>query len=469
MEEPTATQAPAGRRPLTLTAVLFCITLGAYFVIWLHRVYTELRRAGPTTVPPLAAAGLLLVPGLNVLWLLFVAVDFPRVLRRLAALAPHGEEVETEVLSALFLLPAFAGVGVALASDLPLWLGGFLAWPFELPAVLAAQATLNRIAGTRREGPVPLRRDRETLASALLALLVAGGLAFALVAGSGDDDEQPARRGAPAGTDSASDVAYAAGSFWVTDARKGTLQRVDAKSGRPVGAPAKLGEQAIDIGAAEGALWVALYKEGHVARVDPRTARVVQRIPAGRGTFGIATGRGSIWATNQIERTVVQIDARNDKLAHKPFEVGQGPRGVDVGEGAAWVANFEGASVSRVDLDTGAVTTIPLRRPCHDVVAAYGSVWVSHPAEGFVTRLDPRSGKRIGTPITAGAGPANIEAGLGRVWVASGAEGAVTRIDPRTGGVSNPIKLRGQVADLTVARGAVWALLANGRVERVSK
>src|ERR671925_2438941 len=111
-------------RPLGLTAALFVITLGAYVVVWVHRVYGELRRAGRTALPPLLAAGPLVMPALNALWLLYLGIDLPRALRRLFAQGPRGEQPETEMLSALLILPVFGGLGIALLAGLPVWLAG---------------------------------------------------------------------------------------------------------------------------------------------------------------------------------------------------------------------------------------------------------------------------------------------------------------------------------------------------------
>ena len=157
-------------------------------------------------------------------------------------------------------------------------------------------------------------------------------------------------------------------------------------------------------------------------------------IETGDGPFGIAVTPAAVWVTNQVDRTVAQIDPRTNQRTGRAVRVGRGPRGVTVGEGAVWVATGEGKGVSRVDLPSRSrrARQIRLGRFCHDVAVAGGSVWATNPYESTVMRIDPETNRRAGAPISVPGGPTTIEFGFGFLWVA-GEAGTLTRIDPRTG------------------------------------
>jgi len=132
---------------------------------------------------------------------------------------------------------------------------------------------------------------------------------------------------------------------------------------------------------------------------------------------------------------------------------------IAVGEGAVWVAGATG-TVERIDPRTLA------RTPMSDSVSGpagiavgEGFVWVTSQADGTVTRFDPVTGRREGSPIAVGAAPTDIAIGGGGVWVANSEQtaGTVTRIDPGSGEAGEPIEVAsGQVFALTYGEGGVW-------------
>src|SRR6185503_11978673 len=103
LTSPESTSARDGGRGPVQIAVLFLLTLGAYWRVWLGHTYVALGRRAPRPTPfgPVPLVALELVPGVNLLWPAFLAVDLPRAIRRLGA----GTAPDTEVLSILVLLP----------------------------------------------------------------------------------------------------------------------------------------------------------------------------------------------------------------------------------------------------------------------------------------------------------------------------------------------------------------------------
>jgi len=463
----TAPRAPSERPPtegesrsLAGVTARFVATLGAYWPLWLFRAYSTLgRRApAPTRIGAGAAAGLVLVPFVNVLWLAYLAVDLPRSVRRLRAGPDQGPD--PEVLSILLLAPVAGAIALVAALDLHPVLAGYVAWPLELPAALALERALARIPGP---STAALGRERETVFTAAIAIAAWAVLGVALI--DGDEDERSTA--APQPVPEVSDLAVTRDAVWVTNTVRGTVLKLDPRTGRRVAPPIRVGREPLDIAAGDGGVWVANYVSGTVVRIDQETNRVARPIRTGRGPFGIEVTEGAVWVSNQVERTVARIDPADAEVAGQPVTVGRGPRGVAVGEGAVWVANGEGKSVSRVVPGSERARHVRLGRLAHDVAVGGESVWVTLPETGVVRRIDPQAVTPRGGSITVPAGPGSIEFGLGSVWVAS-ESGTVTRLEPRTGRLQGaPIEVGGRIADLTVAEGAVWVLRSDGRVRRI--
>jgi YVTN family beta-propeller protein len=381
---------------------------------------------------------------------------------------PGAEAPDTEPLAILLLAPLAAGVGLALALGLsPLLvvlLGGYLAWPFELPAAIAVERALGDVAPAW-EG----RRRRRDIAGAGAIAVAAAAVLLVVVAGGDEKDQPAAPKAKPPPVSDVSDIAVTRDALWVTNTTRGTVLKLDPRTRRRLAPPIRVGRQPIDIGARDDGVWVGNYESGTVVRIDPAANQLTGPIETGRGPFGIAVTPDAVWVSNQVERTVTRIDPRTNKLSGRPVLVGRGPRGVAVGEGAVWVANGEGLGVSRFDPSSGArkARNIRLERFCHDVALAGGSVWATNPRESTVTRIDPDT-NRTRDQIKVPNGPSTIEYGFGLLWIASEA-GYVTRLDPRTGKVKGlPIRLGGSVSDLAVGDDAVWVLRGDGKIHRLS-
>ncbi len=448
------------RRSIARVLVLFVVTAGVYWPVWLAQVLPTLRKGARTATGLLALAAALLVPGVNVLFEIALALLLPRALRRIAERDPGRPAVDAEVQTFLLLAAPFTAIALALALHLPAWLVGYLAWPLELPATLVVQHTLNRL----EPSPQPAARgpDGEVLASAAIATAIAVGVVLAIALGGGSTSRPSVR----AQVDLVSDVAATPGAVWITRIVDDAVEQIDRSTLKPTGKRVHVGRSPYDIAFGFGDLWVADFRSDSVSRVDPRGVRVKGGlIPTGRGPFGVATGYGRVWVTNEIDRNVVAIDPKADRV-RKRINVGLGPRGVAVGEGAVWVAGAGSSSVVRVDPRTGATRRVFLPGLCQDVAVGGGSVWAALPQASTVVRIDPIRMRRIGL-IPVGLGPASLVYGGGVVWVASG-DGTVTRIDARSGIVKGkPIPVAKRLNDVTVSGRSAWVLGADGVVRHL--
>jgi YVTN family beta-propeller protein len=423
------------------------------------------REGGRARRGAFALAAAAVVPGLNVVLEVALALLLPRRLRRLAASRPGAPPVETEAQTFFLLAAPFAAIALAIALGLPFWLVGYLAWPLELPATLLVQRALNRLEPPARQ-PAPAR-DGEVLASGGLALALAVAAVLVLALGGGSETRRPA--GAAANREAkASDIVATPRSLWVTRIEDNAIVEVDRTSLRPTGRRIRVGRSPYDIAYGFGDLWVADYRNDSVSRVDPRTARVKGApIPTGRGPFGVAIGFGRVWVTNEIDRNVVAIDPRTNHV-RKKITVGLGPRGVATGFGSVWVAGAGSASVVRVDPRSGATRRIAMPSFCQDVAVGDGGVWAAIPEGNSIVEIDPARGRRKGGLISVRAAPTSVDYARGSVWVANGGDGTVSRISARTGhAVGNARLVGGTLADLTVSGRYVYVLRGDGAVRRI--
>lgn len=455
---------PGRRRALARTALLFGVTLGAYWPIWLAQVVPspgDGARARRGRAAVLAAA---LVPVVNVVFELALALLLPRSNRRLAERRGGAAPADTEVQTFLLVAAPAAAIVLVLLLGLPVWVTGYLAWPLELPATLVVQRALNRLEPPKQASAH--RRDGELLASGAITagLALAGVLALAL--GGGENKDSAAAR---ASQRQFSDIVATPGALWVTRIDDNEVVEVDRNTLRPTGRRVRVGRSPYDIAFGFGDLWVADYRNDSVSRVDPRAARRKgPLIPTGRGPFGVGIGRGAVWVTNEVDRNVVEIDPRTSRVRRK-ITVGLGPRGVDTGLGSVWVAGAGSRSVMRVDPRSATSRRIPAPALCQDVAVGGGSVWAAIPEANSIVRIDPATDRRTGRLIPVGAAPTSIDYGRGSVWVANGANGTVTQVNARTGRVvGNPRLVGGRLVDLTVRGRNVYVLRADGVVRRIT-
>jgi virginiamycin B lyase len=451
---------PRRRRAPARVALLFAVTAGAYWPLWLAQVMPFSSTGPGERRGRIAVAIAAVLPGVNVLFEVLLALVLPRAVRRLAE--SRGARVtDTEGQTFLLLAAPFAAIAISLALGLPAWLVGYLAWPLELPAALLIQRTLNRIEPGGR-GTVS-RPDAETVAAGAIAAALVAAVLIAIVAG-GDEKDQASLPPAPA--ERVSDLAVTPRAVWVTRIEENSVVELDRATLRPTGRRARVGRSPYDIAAGFGSLWVADYRSDAVSRVDPRARRAGRPIPTGRGPFGVAVGYGSVWVTNEVDRNLVRIDPRRGAVKKK-VTVGLGPRGVDAGAGAVWVAGAGSTSVVRVDPRSGAKKRIRMPAFCQDVAVGGGSVWAAIPEANAVVRIDADTGVRKGL-ISVGIGPVSVDYGNGSVWVANGSDGTVTRIDATTGRVVGRAQRVGErLSDIAVSGNDVYVLRADGVVRRL--
>src|SRR5436305_1454278 len=232
-----------------------------------------------------------------------------------------------------------------------------------------------------------------------------------------------------------------------------SLGVVDARSGRLV-ADTGVGATPTAVAAGEGAYWVTNADRHTVSRIDSGTTAVVDTIPVGNGPSGIATGAGAVWVVNSLDGTVSRIDPGTNTVVQS-IPLGGGPRGILYAAGSVWVANTGDGTITRIDPESGKPTTL-LQVAATELAFGAGTLWASQRAAGQVVRIDPTTGKQVFAPIHVGNGPTGITFGHGAAWVANSLDGTVSRIDPKTNSVTAAV-LTGNGPDaLAVDPRGIW-------------
>jgi DNA-binding SARP family transcriptional activator len=141
-----------------------------------------------------------------------------------------------------------------------------------------------------------------------------------------------------------------------------------------------------------------------VGEIDAKTNRIVGEVPVGSAPTRMALADGSLWVVNTGDTTLSRIDVRRRVLLRTLTLPGQ-PSDVAANGRSVWVLHLRGQTASQnsggsagaalVDPHLYAVTNdVVLNRlfEYQDAIAIGAhAVWAADP--GFVTRLDPTSGR----------------------------------------------------------------------------
>jgi YVTN family beta-propeller protein len=201
-----------------------------------------------------------------------------------------------------------------------------------------------------------------------------------------------------------------------------------------------------------GATSLARVDAHSVGVIDASTNRIVAQVPAGDSPTEVALGGSSVWVLNSGDNTVSRIDAK-ERVVRRVVPLPGPADAIAADERGAWVIYVRSGSglgtgsagAALVDARFNDVTrTVVLNRLFEGGDAAAlgsGSVWAAN--LGFLTRVDPDTGKILAVVPVGSTGTSGVAVGGGAVW-AIGFPGVV-RIDPATNGI---------VASIPVAQNA---------------
>jgi len=127
-------------------------------------------------------------------------------------------------------------------------------------------------------------------------------------------------------------VAVGGGAVWV--ATGSSVLKLDPSDGHVIGS-APLLYQAYEIAYGAGSVWVTHLDDDAVSRIDPEHLSAVS-MGVGDGPVDIAVDDSAAWVTNGLSGSVSRIDAQTNAV--KSIVVGSSPDGVAAGADDVWVA-----------------------------------------------------------------------------------------------------------------------------------
>jgi hypothetical protein len=227
------------------------------------------------------------------------------------------------------------------------------------------------------------------------------------------------------------------GSLWILNQVSGTLRRLSLGPGRGLSKPIDIARgfpvhaQVVTTG--EDGVWTAArsIRAGvldRIERVRPNDLplRVVKTIEMPDGAQSIAVGYGAAWVVNNRADTVMRIDLVSAEQTTVP--VGRNPRAIAVGRGWVWVANRGNSTVTAIRRTSLKTETIRVGKFPQGIDVAGGFVWVPGYGDSTLTRIDVRTRRVVGKPITVPLNPKAVAGSGHDVWVTSTSDGSVTHV-----------------------------------------
>jgi outer membrane protein assembly factor BamB len=204
-----------------------------------------------------------------------------------------------------------------------------------------------------------------------------------------------------------------------------------------------------------GSVWLSDASRGAVIRVDARTRRVTARIPVG-GEASIEVGGGSVWALARPSRSLVRIDPRTNRVMAR-VALGQtfAQSTLAASRSRVWAIGLNGAAAVDPGRDR-VVARIRYSAAGFQVIDAFvrgRELWLTS-SDGIVNRYDARTGRPLGRlPWKTGA----TLYPFGDELVAVGGPGSsVALVDARTGRARWRSRVAGEIHAADVVRGRVY-------------
>ena len=151
---------------------------------------------------------------------------------------------------------------------------------------------------------------------------------------------------------------------------------------------------------------------------------------------------GSLWIANCGNKTLVRAEPKTGKItATLAIGAPAAMYGLAATADSLWMFTDSKTTLARIDPDSNQVVD-ELRLPaaCSQLAFGENSLWAACPSVPRILRIDPQT-NLVDQRIEVAAGPRAIAFGAGSVWVLCEKEGKVQRIDPKSGKVVKTIDL----------------------------
>ena len=258
-------------------------------------------------------------------------------------------------------------------------------------------------------------------------------------------------------------IAFDRNAVWVINSQDRTISRLDPRTRLVVHTFAP-GPIVTDLVVYADALWVTAPLANRLLRLDESTDEVTSRISMPNPLW-VASGSERLWVGGNTLLSVDPAAAKATVVFDPHFR--KNPPSADADPGGIavfgrWVfADESGRQLFRVD---PAASVMKVSRQLHRfgsttrMVAAHGSLWLTHGDGNDLMRLDPVS-LELTLDVHVGSQPVGVAFGAGTLWVANSGDGTVMRVDPASGRILATIRVGGTPYDVAFAHGVVWVTL----------
>ena len=250
-------------------------------------------------------------------------------------------------------------------------------------------------------------------------------------------------------------IAYSHGSLWIGDPEASELLRVDPVTADVVERiPAGAGSFLVE--ASGGDLWVSDHEAGTVSRFEPSNGRLLDAVRVGEFPTTVVDAGSAVYAVGGANPTLHRIDHRTNR-AESVIRFDDELEGLAFTPGSIWLTAYGDDRLQRFDERTGeARGSIDLDRSAWILAAEDGRLWVTNRDEGTVTAVEPDGGIVATVELPRGAGPFGIEALAGRLWVSDAEQGLLYEIDPSSATLVAVHELPSPAFAVTIAGGDLW-------------
>jgi streptogramin lyase len=201
------------------------------------------------------------------------------------------------------------------------------------------------------------------------------------------------------GTPPSGGIAAGHGSIWMITKedkdRFDVLARIDPQKNE-IAEMIELGHVGGGVAVDASSIWVTVPDEGLLLRIDPGSGEVIAEIDGLVQPAFVAAGEDAVWVLSgtwdghpEGDASVTKVDASTNEIETRiAIDERPGTAGnIAVGEGFVW-ARTSFTILAKIDPTTNAIVAqYPNEKGNGDVKVAFGSVWLSDFAFGFVWRL----------------------------------------------------------------------------------
>jgi DNA-binding beta-propeller fold protein YncE/tRNA A-37 threonylcarbamoyl transferase component Bud32 len=229
--------------------------------------------------------------------------------------------------------------------------------------------------------------------------------------------------------------------------------------GPTVSAPVAVGTPPLRLDAGPKAVWVTSERDGTVTRLDPETGEVVgSPHKVEEGVAGVAVGGKWTWVTNPRRGRLLRLDPFSGKVLKRiPLPGEPGP--IALGGQRVWVGDEGGKGITAVNAEAGQVAPrgrgLPPQAPGLRLAWGAESLWATVADANVVRRIAPTT-LATSEPIRVGGGPAGVTVAGGYVWVASSRAGVVSKLDPLSLQIVDRVEVGGHPGGIDGGTSAVW-------------